>query len=394
MCAMPLAQPMRLGEPAGLSRTGRNWLVFVLLAIYVAAFPICLFASPGSSHEVPEGLTYFPCPFYSPTDGKWGFIDRSGKVVITPAYTYATSFHEGLAQVKVKEGIALIDLEGRRVGTSLLPKFVKFHDGMGMVFVGHPGRLGYVDRTGRMVIPARFDDGDDFSEGVAPARLVGGVHGYIDKTGKFVIPPNFLMADPFKEGFAAVFVDTGAFDWRGGFIDKTGKMVIKPRFTVAGPFSEGLAAFSRGNGVGFIDKTGKVVIKTIISGSGAEDPESKLKFSEGLASVEMKGRTGYINKKGAMVIDVTGFWAEDFHEGLALIRHHGDGRCEYMDKTGKHVIKVNLDTRHGFCGAFSKEGVAKVCVGINDNQATGCGFIDRTGKFIIEPTLVTVRNYE
>ena len=68
------------------------------------------------------------------------------------------------------------------------------------------------------------------------------------------------MADPFREGLAAVFVDTGAFDWRGGFIDKTGKMVIKPRFTVAGPFSEGLAAFSLGNGEGFIDKTGKVVI--------------------------------------------------------------------------------------------------------------------------------------
>ena len=60
---------------------------------------------------------------------------------------------------------------------------------MGMVFVGNFERLGYVDRTGRMVIPARFAWRDDFSEGIAPVKLVDGVYGYIDKTGKFVISP-------------------------------------------------------------------------------------------------------------------------------------------------------------------------------------------------------------
>ncbi|PYO91531.1 MAG: hypothetical protein DMD58_04020 [Gemmatimonadetes bacterium] len=41
---------------------------------------------------------------------------------------------------------------------------------------------GYIDATGRVIIPPRFDEAGDFAEGLAPA-LVEGKWGFIDATG-------------------------------------------------------------------------------------------------------------------------------------------------------------------------------------------------------------------
>src|SRR6266480_225689 len=112
--------------------------------------------------------------------GKWGYIDKTGKIVIS-RYDFAKSFSEGLAAVK---------------------------DG---------GKWGYIDKTGKMVIPPQFSEAYRFSEGLATVKD-GGQWGYIDKTGKMVIPPQYDLAYQHSEGLAAV--KTGG---KWGFIDSTGQ---------------------------------------------------------------------------------------------------------------------------------------------------------------------------
>jgi hypothetical protein len=34
-------------------------------------------------------------------DYKWGFIDKTGKVIVPPKYDYALPFYEGLSQVRL-----------------------------------------------------------------------------------------------------------------------------------------------------------------------------------------------------------------------------------------------------------------------------------------------------
>ena len=36
--------------------------------------------------------------------GKWGFIDKQGKMVINPQFDYAGDFSEGLAKVLIEDG--------------------------------------------------------------------------------------------------------------------------------------------------------------------------------------------------------------------------------------------------------------------------------------------------
>jgi hypothetical protein len=81
------------------------------------------------------------------------------------------------------------------------------------------GKYGYADSTGAMIIPARFDLADTFSEGLA---LVGqnGRFGYIDSRGYFAIPAAYRHALPFHDGFAAVR-DGDA--WM--FLDRKGRQV-------------------------------------------------------------------------------------------------------------------------------------------------------------------------
>lgn len=70
---------------------------------------------------------------------------------------------------------------------------------------------------------------------------VDGKHGFIDLTGRTVIPPTFDFAWQFSEGRASAWQNG-----RAGFIDRTGKFVISPRFEYAKAFHEGLAEVQLG----------------------------------------------------------------------------------------------------------------------------------------------------
>src|SRR5260370_22035067 len=93
-------------------------------------------------------------------------------------------------------------------------------------------KWGYIDKTGKFVIPPQFPHAESFSEGLALV-LVGDKYGYIDNIGKTVIPPQFSHASSFSEGLAAVRVGD-----KDGYIDKTGRMAIQPQFVGASKFSE------------------------------------------------------------------------------------------------------------------------------------------------------------
>lgn len=107
-------------------------------------------------------------------------------------------------------------------------------------------KWGFIDRAGKVAIPATYDRAGIFSGGLAPVA-VGRKWGYIDKSGRMVIAPRFRASGGFCEGLASVLIGN-----RWGYIDKRGRVVIKPRY-VHSPtpldenhiwdFSEGRACF-------------------------------------------------------------------------------------------------------------------------------------------------------
>jgi hypothetical protein len=333
-------------------------------------------------------------------NGRWGYIDARGKIVVTPTFESANDFSEGLALTWTNEGAGFINESGsmaivvpygrkeldsvadfsggfawfsirgkhgcinRKGAIAIEPRFEKvrkFAEGVAAVNVGASpdeavprrasgGKWGYIDGTGRMVIQPQFDWAADFSGGVA---LVGVGHDflYIDKDGKTVLRPVYESADekrqiasagPFSEGLARI--STSAY--RGpytGFIEKSGRFVIEPRFEWARDFSEGLAAVGVGNKCGYVDRIGRLMIRP-----GFDDAGS---FREGLARVRIGSYWGYIDMKGRLSIwsweractggirksRVIGFSdAEDFLEGLARVHIGGEFRVARDGPAGWH----------------------------------------------------------
>ena len=272
-------------------------------------------------------------------DGKWGYIDGTGRIVIKPQFAWAEEFSEGLA-----------------------------------AFENEEGKHGYIDDTGKIVIEPKFDSWTEFSEGLA-AVSVDFEWGYIDKTGKWAIPPQFAGGRPFSDGLALVGIPlNGKVSFPPGpvkhvFINKHGGVVIEPKDDILnGTFSEGVGTVQfitkRGVNAVLIDKTGNVIVSV-------QDIETK-GFSEGLAPAKRNGKWGYIDTKGSFVIEPQFEEAHSFSEGLAAVLI-GE-KWGFINRQGKILIKPGFD--YGPTG-FS-EGLA--VASINKD----CGLLDKTGKVLVK----------
>ena len=112
----------------------------------------------------------------------------------------------------------------------------EYSDGLAMVQLN--GKLGFIDKSGTLVIPCKYDVADSFSEGLAYV-CPNGKYGFINKSGTEVIPCKYDEAQSFSEGLACVYLNN-----RWGFIDKSDTEVIPFKYGNAGSFHEGLAAVS------------------------------------------------------------------------------------------------------------------------------------------------------
>src|SRR5215831_12003687 len=109
--------------------------------------------------------------------GEWGYIDRTGRVVIRPQYHDAYAFCEGRGFVQVfaasdnHEGpvrrLALIDGSGNLNMHYLSSSIPCFSEGLAIVEDINGKGYGFMDKTGAIVIAPQFQAGERFSEGLA-----------------------------------------------------------------------------------------------------------------------------------------------------------------------------------------------------------------------------------
>ena len=359
--------------------------VFVIpLTLLLSA--ILLAAQPQSQNA----KTLFPVE----KDDKWGFIDRTGKIVIPLQFDSANDFHEGLALVTANGKKLFIDGSGRVVIKPQFDIVDDFSEGLAAVNIGqtripnigiisNPGKWGYIDKTGELAIPLKFTHAEDFSEGLA--AINNGDHGgFIDHAGKILFELPLDVTLGFHEGLVGVLL-------RGSvsYYDRAGRKI--PISTDYGPksnsFSEGLVPVEKKDQWGFVDRSGKIVIEAKF-----EDADN---FNEGLAPVKVHGETvwcppdasgnrsgaagmyGYIGKTGRIVIAPQFNYAEPFAEGVAAV-----SKCDqayFIDKTGKTLITGEFKYASHFSG-----GLAYVQT-MTPNGVLA-GYIDKTGKFVWGPT--------
>jgi hypothetical protein len=140
------------------------------------------------------------------------------------------SFTQGLAAVKIKEKWGYINKKGKIV---ISPRFDEAYSygEFDLAVVRIDSKYGYIDKTGKIIIPVKFDSASWFSDGLAIVKInsiFGNNLGYINRTGKIIIKPQFEYAEYFKNSRARVKKNNFIFT-EEGLIDKTGKWIIKTK---------------------------------------------------------------------------------------------------------------------------------------------------------------------
>ena len=175
------------------------------------------------------------------SNGKWGFIDKSGTEVIPFKYDIIIStFDDGFAVVKLNGKRGFIDKKDNFYDNAL-----SFCEGLAAVKLN--GKWGFIDKSSTEVIPFKYDKIiTSFYGGLASVKF-NGKRGYIDKKGNF-----YDNALSFCEGLAAV-----KLNGKWGFIDKSGTEVIPFKYDkILSSFDDGLALVQLNSERGFIDKNG------------------------------------------------------------------------------------------------------------------------------------------
>jgi hypothetical protein len=177
-----------------------------------------------------SGLSTFEAP-----NGLIGYRDAAGKVVISPRFRHAYEFPP--------EGVTgAVNAQGQTV---------------------------FIDRTGAVVAQAlTYDNGPDYFQGGFARIVKNGKVGFIDRRGRLAVPPSWDGAYPFCEGRAVVCHGCvrGTADehdvWAGGrwgFVDTRARVVIPLRYDEAGSFDAGEAEVRDGARWLRIDRDGHVL---------------------------------------------------------------------------------------------------------------------------------------
>jgi len=375
-------------------------------------------------------------PKYKDKDRKpvSGYIDRDGQLAINLQFDFADEFSGGLARVVTDK------------------------------------KFGFINTNGEFVIKPQFDDAENFGVGDAPLALVkvGDKYGYIDKSGNYAVIPQFDDAGSFTIYFSEV---PGKWNYslagvkvgdKWGFIDKSGNYVITPQFGMVGSFSEGRALAKVGDKCGYIDETGEMVIaaqfecasehlglSVSISEFGefsggfacvrvASQPTqiqtpAKLPTKDSIATypkswkdfintypkslvAEPKYKYGFIDRTGKFVIEPQFDVAGDFSNGLAAVGFIQNltvlsmrevsieeslsknipkqiVKWGFINETGRFVINPMFDRVKEFTRVRNTEsrldGQSLAAVVSDEGNAFACGYIDKTGKYVANPQFLT-----
>jgi hypothetical protein len=293
---------------------------------------------------------------YGVPQGKWGYMDRSGRLQVEAAFGNAGGFKGGLAVVNRPQpgrpyseytgGYGIIDRSGRFVVPPEFERIFEASEGLAMTWKT-PKAVGFLDEAGAVALPFVYSAAGHFTRGHAKAEQ-GSRRGVIDRRGNFVfwsetpVPGNRiygfhctdLLCQPAPDGPVL-----DAREGRCGYRDFQGHWVVEPRYDDAVPFAEGRAAVKVGKLWGFIDGAGELVIPPRF-----QEPSY---FSEGLAQVKVKlrsggktvSRSGFVDRRGEWVIEPRFTKADErcvrFRHGLAAVIL--DKRRAWIDPRGRVV---------------------------------------------------------
>ena len=341
-------------------------------------------------------------------NGKTGFINDRGQVIIKPIFLVAGEFSEGLACARINGTYGYIDKTGNFVIQAQYDYGTSFNDGLAIVY--KEGKPFVINKKGQKPFEMIFPVIGPYDNGRARIKTDTKKIGFINTNGKLIIDTVFVNINSFINGYAVVeglnhhpYADAetgvesknelGVIDTLGNFIISYGKYIEINDFS-SGYFKVEISAepWDTIDGysaqTGFVDQTGKLILAKSYKNNCWLDGD----FHCGLARMNLykywqpeesgtsytteKNYEGFVNLKGETVINDTNYVrVSDFSDNRAFFQN--ENRDYFIiDTHGKIISK---DTFSGLAGDGFKNGLAFVEIGGK------YGMIDTSANFIVKP---------
>ncbi|EMI24371.1 WG repeat-containing protein [Rhodopirellula europaea] len=311
-------------------------------------------------------------------NGKCGYVNRQGDIVVDPVYSDATGFADGLGCVQDGMDLHILNVNGKVEATIENASIFGHSFSEGYLCVDRNDKLGFVDEHGNVVIDFEFQRAADVVQGMAIVQLSDDLYGLISTTGDWVFEPQYNYITEYwpDSKLTAVVVD----DYRWSLRPLDGSDRLQREFASTHQEREGLVPVcpEQDGKWGWVDTRCTDVVSEQFDGTGTA-------FFDGTIAVVTANRWGVSDTRGNLLVqqkyNFTGdlhFGRRRFYEGAAKPGTLVGGKYGFLDAAGEIAIPARFD------GALDFDGDAAM-VTVGQRRDAKLGWIDENGEFFWKP---------
>ncbi|QZK91043.1 WG repeat-containing protein [Flavobacterium sp. CHNK8] len=306
---------------------------------------------------------------------KYGFINRKGKIIVPLIYDDAFPFYNGFASVKKGKKWFYIDKNGNELQflekfeTSYKPilsnlvlvsddKKNKLKKGqLKSIATGltefltnvkasdYPENL-YDIQNNKLLVFSDYDEISGYFENGLMKVVKNGKIGYVNKDNKIIIPLIYDQVKNISEN--KIIAEKDGF-W--GAIDLNNLTIIPFEYKHLNPFHEDLAFFSKDTNskkIGYINSSNQIVIQPDLEFCWHGN------FSNGIAVAKKDGKFGYIDKKGIFFISNIYKEAFPFRNNIALVKLGNNEKFTFINEKGESIINKEYKQLYPIKNGFAR----------------------------------------
>lgn len=298
-------------------------------------------------------------PLMIKKEGKFGFIDSTGKLIISNRFDNANEFQQGLACTKTLGKWGIIDKKGAYISKGRYEKFLySFTEGIALFQNGDT--LIYVNKKGEEVIKEKLEKdlmyGRRWSEGYHAFKR-GGKWGIVDTSGQIIIPAQYDVLRDVQGGL--MYVEFLPENEYYTFTDNKGNIFKTRNIDSLNNLDPCYHKMNRYDIGWMVDLKNQKVLKL-------PHGYNFFGYNEGWMSfTQVNGRYTYVDKQGKL-FGKEYDEAYEFKDGIANIAIH-TGQMEHNG--------VNYDTLHDKCSG-------EVFYADDPNNGRKQNFINLQGKLL------------
>jgi hypothetical protein len=331
-------------------------------------------------------------------NGKKGFINNLGEIVIRPQFQDALEFSEGLCAVRIEGRYGFINTQGELRIPAIYDYATIFKEGTAVVYMD--GKPRFITQDGRIAFNSNYQHISHFENGLAEVRTYSGKTGILNRQGVLIIDTIYSQIDRSDDGFAVVYgPDHREYETANqkenpqvSVIDISGKMLFPyGKFKSIEDYNEGyfLVNFSERKG-------GNIAIDAIVNKQGEvlfslpNNEESWINGNvhDGIIRVSLpvnkrssEYHDAYVNLTGHVVYSNNEtFYGTDFKDNVAFV---GDKNFMYsiINRRGEVISKEKFGIPCcSFANPFEN---GRAVVEFNDDT---WGVIDTTARVLLKTT--------